>query len=357
MPLRILPSRRAALFGGGATAQAAHIIGIAITPGAKTHTRVDAAGNTLTGTQYNLGGSYYSTHGAFGLSDVTIDGQAMVRVPAMYYKRGTIVGGANNGLEAWWVADKPVAGFTLHPAFYSAGVAVPEFWVGKYQGSNDGGTKVASLPGVLPLVSINIGQFQTRCAARNTGGVTGFMLWSIYQLAVIQMLAMIETGSTDSQAAIGNGRVSQSSAANVDAADVAQATYRGIVGLWGNVWEFLDGWETISGVQNLWDRLGNKGWVSTGVSRNTTAANGVLAMLSTNGAGYDFRDVFVLDTAAASEAAATWPDYRYFLNSGSYILISGGDWTDGSRAGLWALYGYIGPAISSTNFGGRLAKV
>ena len=77
--------------------------------------------------------------------------------------------------------------------------------------------------------------------ARNTGGVSGFRLWSYYDLAAIQMLASIEMGGLGMQSLIGQGRVSQSSAANVDASDVAQATWRGIVGLWGNVWQMVDG--------------------------------------------------------------------------------------------------------------------
>ncbi|MDA0625151.1 hypothetical protein PCS77_19055, partial [Acinetobacter baumannii] len=66
----------------------------------------------------------------------------------------------------------------------------------------------------------------------------------------IQMLASIEMGGLDMQSLIGQGRASQSSAANVDAADVAQATWRGIVGLWGNVWQMIDGLKRNGG--NWW---------------------------------------------------------------------------------------------------------
>ncbi|WP_248431483.1 hypothetical protein, partial [Escherichia coli] len=76
---------------------------------------------------------------------------------------------------------------------------------------------------------------QTRATNRNTGGVTGFGLWNIYQLSAIQTLALIEIGGSDSQTLVGQGHVSGSSALAVDNATVAQASWRGIVGLWGNV--------------------------------------------------------------------------------------------------------------------------
>lgn len=336
---------------------AAHIIGGAVTPGSKSVQRVDEAGANLSGADYSLGGAYYASRSAFNLTETIIDGQYMVRVPKFWYRRAVIAGGANNGKEAWWVSDGPRLGFTVHPAFMSGGAEVPEFWIGKYQGSNDGGTKVASVPGAPPLASINIGTYRARCAARNTGGVTGFMMMSMYQLAAIQMLAMIEMGSTDSQATIGQGRVAESSAANVDAADVAQATYRGIVGLWGNVWQFLDGWRTSATGIDLWDRLGGKTWVGTGVGKSSSDGIGPLSMLATAGVGYDFRDVFVCDVKAGNEAASTWPDRIYQVNSTDRIAIHGGDWTNGASAGLWALYCQYASSSSSPYFGGRLAKV
>jgi len=94
----------------------------------------------------------------------------------------------------------------------------------------------------------------------------------------------------NSQSKTGMGRVNLSTAANVDASDVAQATYRGIVGLWGNVWQWTDGLKTIAtGHIYLWDRDGNKTWVNT--TRKRTAADGTIyptTFMNVNGAGYDF---------------------------------------------------------------------
>lgn len=337
------------------------IIGGAITEGVKTVVRIDKDGNTLAGSQYDFGGAYYAAHAAFAYTEETIDGQAMVKIPKFYYRRGLIAGGDNDGAEGWWISDKPAAGFVLHPAFMEAGSPIDFFWLGKYQGVSDaGGTKVGSFGGATPLVSINISTYRSRCDARNTGGVTGFMMMSMYQIAAVQMLAMIEMGSTHSQATIGNGRVSQASATNVDAADVAEASYRGLVGLWGNVWQFLDGWRSAvsTGVMELWDASGNRTYTSSGVVRETADGNGPLSMLKASDHAL-FGPVFVCDVKAANETASTWPD-RIFHRGATVpdrIALHGGNWNNGASAGLFALVCNSGPPDTSAIIGGRLAKV
>ena len=357
MAMRMGMGMSAAL-GSGAGAPTFNIIGVAIETGAQSHTRIDVDGNTLSGTQYDLGGSYYDAHGAFAFEEQTVDGQTMIRIPAMYYKRAAISGGDHDGKQAWWVSDGPADGFVLHPAFYDAGSPVDQIWIGKYEGVSDaGGTKVGSFGGTTPLVSINQTVYRSRCEARNAGGVTGFGMMSIYQIAVVQMLAMIETALTDSQAALGNGRVSQSSAANVDAADVAQAAYRGLVGLWGNVWHHVDGYRTDgSGNIELWDRTGGKTWIGTATKRNFASfVIGTGLMLGVSGTGFDFGDVFVVDTQDTVDP--TWVDGIIILQSASRVCYHGGNWNDGADAGLWAFYGAYVAGIADASIGGRLAKV
>lgn len=347
----MLPGLNAAMLLGQRRGR--NIIGVAIASGQTSHTRIDADGNTLSGARYDLGGAYYDVHGAFAFVDELIDGQNMVKIPAMYYRRAPITSGVHSGKEGWWVADGPADGFVLHPAFMKGGDPIDHFWIGKYQGVDDSGTKLGSFGGTTPLVSLNIGQFQSRAAARNVGGQSGWMMWSYYQLAVIQMLVMIETASTDSQAAIGQGRVSESSAANVNASDVAQASYRGVVGLWGNVYQFIDGLKTVSGLINLWSRTGAKSWVSTGQSRNINGGTQT-AIIGLSGASHDFRDVFVPDTISASGGA--WPDRTFFSNSAGYFPIVGGYWSDGAGAGLWCVDCGLGALDAGVSYGSRLAK-
>ena len=220
------------------------------------------------------------------------------------------------------------------------------------------GTKLESHSGTLPVVNISLTTAIAHAAARNTGGVTGFMLWSMFQWAAIQWLYLVENKTMDSQTKTGAGRVNESSAANVDASDVAQATYRGIVGLWGNVYQWIDGLKTDSdGHINLWDRDGNKEWVDTAHKR--TAADGTIyptTFMSVNGTGYDFDDVFIGDTGPTSNSNATAPDYQYFT-TGEYFPIVGGYWNFAVSAGLWCLYCYYDASSTATYIGARLAKV
>jgi hypothetical protein len=335
----------------------ANIVGIALVTsggGGGTWARVDEDGNNKT-----TDASFFNGHPVYGgITDAVIDSQDMVKIPKFYYRVAAAPTGSDRaGKKCWWISDQPADGFVLHPAFMDGGVEIPYFYVGKYQGSNDSGTKLGSVSGVAPLVSIDFPTMQSRASARNAGGVSGFGLWSIYQLSAIQMLALIETGGADMQSLIGRGRVDTSSAANVDATDVAQATWRGIVGLWGNVWQMVDGLKTNTSNQlQVWDRQGNKTWVPTGVT--VSSSGWVVSVLETAGATFDFRDLFVASAVDGTEGNSTFADYFWSTGAGSeYVAYHGGDWDNGSHAGLFILHLHDVASRSSTSIGGRLAKV
>jgi hypothetical protein len=330
-----------------------NIIGVAIQSGVDTHTRIDVDGNTLSGAQYDLGGSYYDTHGAFAFADEIIDGQNMVKIPAMYYRRAPITSGVHSGKEGWWVADGPVDGFVLHPAFMREGSPIDHFWLGKYQAVGDGGTKLGSFGGSLPIVSQTSTAFSALADARNTGGNIVWFVWSFYHLAVMQMLLMIETASTDCQAVIGNGRVSATSAANVDASDVAEASYRGVVGIWGNVGQLVLGLDYSAGIVRMWDRNGYKSYVSTGISTKP-GTNYPSVMQDSTPSGIDFRDVF-FPSVTSAVASSTWRDRCNLSYTSNRSAVVGGAYGVGAIAGIWCM------DLSSTNgsgaaIGSRLAK-
>jgi len=340
---------------------AVSVIGIAQVStggGAGTWQRIDEDGNNLTGTEYDLGGSAYNGHAVWGnIADETVDGQAMVKIPAFYYKVGTAPTGSDQaGKKCWWIGSGPFDGATLHPAFRANGTNISHVWIGKYQGTNDGGTKLGSTTGVLPLVSTDFPIMQSMAASRNTGGVTGFMLWSCYQVAAIQMLALIEMGGSDSQTLIGTGRTAVETASTVDAPDVAQATYRGLVGLWGNVWQMVDGLKGSASNQiQIWDREGNKTWVDTATS---VQQNGwILSVLDTANTTFDFRDFFLPASVDATEANATFADYTYGASDGvEHVAYHGGAWSNESTAGLF-MSALCNTATGYAVVGGRLAKL
>jgi len=333
--------------------QFAQIIGIVCTAtggGAGTWQRVDENFNAITTTA-----ATFNNHPTYaGVVAQTIDGQAMMKVPKYYLKTGTVPSGTYAGKRYWMVSDQPVSGFSVHPAFMNAGAQIDQFWVGKYQGTNDGGTKLGSVAGNTPLVSIDFPTMQTRANNRNTGGVTGFGLWNIYQLSAIQTLALIEMGGSDSQTLVGQGHVSGSSALAVDNATVAQATWRGIVGLWGNVWQMVDGLQTdASSKFMVWDKNGNKTYKTTSLTAPTS--NYPITMATATGTDYDLATVFAAETTNATAGNGTYGDY--FYQSPSCVAYHGGSWGDGAGAGLFYLNVSNAASNSSASIGGRLAKV
>lgn len=331
------------------------IIGIALMStggGAGSWQRVDADGANK-----STDAAFFNAHPTYsGVVAQTIDGQSMIKIPAFYYKAGAIASGPNIGKKALWISDKPQPGFVLHPAFYNAGSAIAQFWVGKYQATDDSGTKLGSASGVLPKVSMSLESMQSLAAARNTGGVTGFGVWSIYQLAAIQMLAMIEIGGSDAQSLIGYGHVTNSGVLNTDNATVAQATWRGIVGLWGNIGMFVDGikreW---AGKYKIWDRLGNKSYVTTSIYPPGTGYP--ITMSDNYGVDWDLRDVFLPKTSAPVEEPTSGTYADYFVNvttAGEMPLSLGQPLNSGS--GLF-YYTILDWGAGSTLTGTRIAKV
>ena len=333
------------------------VIGVALITtggGGGTWVHVDINGNTIA----TPAASWFNAHTIWGgLQDVTLDSQAMVAVPKFYVRRAVIASGANAGKQAWWIAHQPTTGFRLHSAFRNAGADINQFYVGKYQASMQS-TKLASVAGVMPAVSRSMTQFIADAAARNVSGTTGFMLWSAFQWSALQWLYLVEHATMDSQNKTGAGRVNETAAANVDAADVAQATYRGVVGLWGNVRQLLDGLKTVSGVVNLWDQNGNKGWISTG--RTRAAQTGIIyptTFMDGAGASWDLEDVFLGDTGPSANADATLPDYQYQQTSGEVFTFAGGSYNNADVAGLWYILIGVTQSATSTSTGARMAKV
>jgi hypothetical protein len=341
--------------------QFANIIGlvqVATGGGAGTYQRIDENFAPKT-----TDAAFFNNHPTYaGIVDQTIDGQAMMKIPKFYFKAGTVPSGTYAGKAYWMISDQPAAGFSVHPAFIGAGgVEFDQIWVAKYQASASGG-KLQSVPGVLPRVSMDFPTARAEAYARNVSGVSGFRLWSYYDLAAIQMLATIEMGGLDMQSLIGQGRVSQSSAANVDASDVAQATWRGIVGMWGNVYQMVDGLKRNGGTWWRWqyNAPGNTttsdfatGYVNTGRAALTSSGYPVTFDTTLLAAG-----IIIPATVDGTQTNGSTGDYCYSNTStDDRIAYHGGHWSNGAYAGLFYLHVYNAPSGSRSDIGARLAKV
>lgn len=323
-----------------------NVIGIILSKTLHDWQRIDAAGSNTVTTP-----ALFADHPTYaGVADEVIDDQRMVRVPAFYYRAATIEAGENAGKKALWISPEPAEGFTLHPAFRHHGEDLAQFYIGKYQGTPDGADKLGSQPGHKPLASINFPTMQARATARGDG----WMLWSIYQLAAIQMLALIEMGTPDAQAAIGRGHVDGGGVQPVDDELVVQATWRGITGLWGNVWQMVDGLQTnAQGEYRVWDTSGAQVFHDTGVS---APDDGWFRRRSSkSGEGFDLGALFLPKKTRDERDESGYGDY--FWSYPNAVAYHGGDWGGGQTAGLFLLNVNIDAGFSLSLLGGRLAKV
>lgn len=229
------------------------------------------------------------------------DGQVMVEIPKFYVRIHQLF----NLMWKREISETPRSGFVVHPAFaiggtlqYDSDVGMWHYvgntgereitYIGAYQASvydtsgseyidglnldnNDsrvdtGADTLSSVSGKYPMVGLTRDQF--RSLASNRGA--GWSQWSFWQLQAVKLLFFIEYGTFDGQAAlaIGNHSVSSgypgSSSDQTDSPhsiagksdsigngsggvdnssrDTAWMSYRGVENLWGNAWQWCDGW-------------------------------------------------------------------------------------------------------------------
>ena len=339
------------------------VIGVALVEtgsGSGLWCNVDAEGRIITPPK-----RYFDFHPVYSaLTDrVLVDGQVMQRHKKFYYKTLTLPSGELQGKHARLIAPERLDGFQPFPSFMRNGAEIDFWYCGTYDATDDGGTpkKLGSRPGRVPFVNVNFPTMQSYCQNRNTGGVTGFDMWDIYQASELQLLALIEYACPDLQGLIGRGRVDTSSANYVDADDVARAAYRGHVGLWGNVWRMVAGIDvTTSGTVRVWNVNGNRQWVDTGFvlpAYDGTNMAYVQTFKTGQGNGWDFDILFLPATTTTALLSATLPDGFWGRYGGAgNVLYLGGHWAWGSGAGLFCQTMSIPASYAYANIGCRLAK-
>lgn len=327
-------------------------------------------GQTSTQSRYqkiDRGGGYFIKMSPFVLSEITkeiIDGQEMVRIPKFYFKMeyGTPRAGYSSK-KVWLISDRPVPGFVLHPAFMHQGKEIDQFWVGAYEASKDG-DNACSLKNVNPWQVDSFSTAKQACEARNTGGVEGFHMLTIYELAAIQILCFIETGDAYVQHRIGEGNCNPSS---IKRTGSTNAVWKGIFELWGNTRCLIDGIKTEHSGQkkiiHLYDEQGNFQYVNTGVSPATSSGK-IAKMKETSGSSFDFRKIFIPDIATTNSGMSVANfanDYHYTPSHVSHTRWAHGVTISGQSnyGGLFTLLGHLKEDGygNSSKIGFRLAKV
>jgi hypothetical protein len=346
--------------GGSAPAQSTDAIGLvqaATGGGSGYYVRINEAYEAM-----SISSTWFDAHATYaGIREEIIDGQYMVRIPKFWFQAGVVPSGQFAGKAYWMISPVARPGFSVHPAFVGAGgTEMDQIWVGKFKAGFDG-TKLVSVPAVMPAVSMDFPTARQRAYARNAGGVTGFRLLSVYDLSAIQMLASIEAGGTDMQAIIGNGWVSGSAAVGVSSAYEMQASWRGLWGLWGNVWQMVDGLKRNGGAWWRWqyNAPGNTttsdfatGYVNTGRAALTSSGFPVTFDTTLLSSG-----IIVPATVNATVSNGSTGDYFHSNTStDDQVAYHGGGQGDGATAGLFSLNVSGAPASTYSVVGCRLAR-
>jgi len=322
------------------------IVGIALDINGNWH-QIDAAGNHVT-----LAHDYFDKHAVWGrMRDiVTADGHALVEIPH-FWVRFEIRGDDH----LWWVSPRAAAGFSLHPAFLTPdGRSCAVLRVGKYLASkNEGKLEVAA--DRAPWTSITIDEARAQCQ----GLGQGWRLWSVYDQAAVQILALIDLGTPDVQTAIARGNVDVS---GMKPTGTTGAVWRGIDDLWGNAWQFVDGLRiSKGGVIEVWhDTIpGPDAWVNTGIAYGPGTDDGYPADLHIEGGdSFNLPFLFLPSSVRDAREDAILPDYVWGRWADrETIALSGGDWYDGSYAGVFALNLSYARSYANSLFGFRPAFV
>lgn len=289
-------------------------------------------------------------------------GDVMVKIPKFYFQRYR-----EGNIEHIRIADKKTTGFDLHPAFKHAGVEVDYIYVGAYKTSSNN----KSVSGASPQVYQTRATFRTNAKAKGTG----WSLWDVATLSAIQMLMLVEFATNDMQSAIGRGHCDRNSAAiKTGSCDsVANLTgrpagtdgkvdvvWRGIEGLWGNVWEFVDGVNWNGGTYYV---CNDPSKYADDTARNYTALsfNGATkwnySYITEEGLDTGNNEHVMLPAAAGSGSESTYDCDSCSSSTGWRAFDHGGYWSDGSRCGLFTAGLNADSSSSSEDDGSRLLYI
>ena len=313
----------------------------------------------------------------------------MTRVPRVYDKFVY-----DDGDWYWLVSPEPSSGFNLQPTFNQRGHSASpaeQIYVGAYNAHDAGSSKLGSKSGTTPLANQTMATFETR--GNNIGA--GWGLMNFHTLCLLQMLFYIEYASFDSQTKVGPGYTNaantgplasggaaafeRTNGTSVGTNDTQAVSWRGIENLWGNIWQWIPGYNTADTSHRILKRDG------TGTIADVMASgsyeeivdpiplNGTTRVSGTDGGTYCHGYVSAFDRDSsnilgpmfipgallgASDQYLT--DYFYSHQSGISqmgVLRAGGYWGNGLRAGVGFRGSSDGPSYVHAGIGGRVEAI
>ena len=324
------------------------------------------------------------------------DGQVMVEIPATYVK---FTPGAS---RKWAISLFPAPGYTLHPAFMKDGVFVPYRYRGAYSACFydvsgaaylDGfnwdinptvdatattGDKLASVSGKYPLVGVT--RATCRVIAANRG--VGWRVNDYWLDELIKLLFIVEYGTFNTQAKLGDGNSAASYAAASSGTqtdsphsvagksnslgnastntttgassatrDTAFMSYRGIENWYGNCWQFVDGVNFNAGQTYVSNTRSN-------FADDTATGYDILGApnVATSGWQTNVQQLpFSFLPSAVGGSSSTYLGDYYYYAAGWRVAILGGDADAGASDGAFSLDANSDSANRDRGIGARLA--
>ena len=209
----------------------------------------------------------------------------------------------------------------------------------------------------------------------------GWGLFNIWSLSAVQLLFYIEYAGADSQMLVGrgivdkvggtgfNGEVSgyDSCDSNIGVNGTGAGTgvngftpiaYRGIENLWGNIWQFIDGYEAVDAEYRLINRDGSGTFANpiAGGDYEASLAAPIVADGYISNIVYEDLLKYVFIAAAVAGSSSTYLyDYWYAHNATeTNILLAGGGWNDSVHAGVGFRHSFDVAAGADRAIGARL---
>lgn len=286
-------------------------------------------------------------------------GDVMVKIPKFWFQRYK-----EGNIEHIRIADNATAGFTVHPLFKHAEVERDFAYVGAYKTSSNN----KSVSGASPQTSQTRATMRTNAKAKGAG----WSLIDIAALSAIQMLILVEFATNNVQTAIGRGYCDgNGSALSVGTCNnvpnltgrpsgtdgKTDVVWRGIEGLWGNVWEDVDGVNWNDGtyyVCNDPSKYADDTATNYTQLSFTGATSWSSSYITAEGLDTGNNAHVMLPSVAGSGSESTYQCDACWSSTGWRVFLHGGSWSFGSACGLFAA-GLAGASSrSDPNVGSRL---
>lgn len=263
--------------------------------------------------------------------------------------------------------------------------------IGVYEAYTLDGVLV-SQSGRTPTASQTIDTFRTEALAGNVDNSNGtYQLWNFNQVNLYKLMATMIMGNTDSQYMMGPGVSNSAGVAN----DNTTATNAAVTGqtssayeksdnnrdsvslllenAWGSVWEFIGDTEVSNYVLKVGNTLGGEPVATVTDTLGRTITLPFTAGGTSNNKWIDsiteYANAYAIPTSVSSSATTAgqgvndslWTAFSGTVGSNAAttdsnnVLLNGGSWTVGSRAGLFALCADDSLSYLTANRGARLA--